>query len=298
MQLKHYLSKKFPKIGASLLVAFFATKALAYSPAEWLMFKHPVPGKPNPIGSYTNGCLIGGEKVPFNGVGYQVVRQEKNRYYAHPEMLEYLQNLGKKLKQAKLPAMLISDVAMPAGGRFIGGHHSHQMGLDVDIWFRMGRLSEKDAYHSTGLANLMANPSTKTMTADWTNRQAMLLKLAASDPHVARIFVNPIIKIHLCETVKGNRGWLHKIRPWYGHNSHFHVRLNCPTGAKYCHNQAPIPVGDGCDKTLYAWLKPAPKPAHPLKPVKPKPVVIPPPPPLCQLLLDEQAKKVKQQKNL
>ncbi|VEJ08689.1 penicillin-insensitive murein endopeptidase [Actinobacillus delphinicola] len=293
MQIWHS-SKKFSKMGACFIFALAATSALAsYSPAEWLNFKAPVAGKPNPIGNYTNGCLIGGEKVPFNGVGYQVVRQEKNRYYAHPEMLQYLQNLGKKLHAAHLPAMLISDVAMPAGGRFVDGHHSHQMGLDVDIWFRMGKLTAKEAYHSTGLANLMANPTTKKMTSDWTNQQETLLKLAASDPHVARIFVNPLIKVHLCQTVKGDRQWLHKIRPWYGHNSHFHVRLSCPKGAQYCHNQAAIPVGDGCDQSLYAWLKPKPKPT---KPGKPKPVVIPPPPPLCQLLLDEQAKKIEQLK--
>ncbi|MFP1497777.1 penicillin-insensitive murein endopeptidase [Escherichia coli] len=29
--------------------------------------------------------------------------------------------------------MLICDMGMPAGGRFNGGHASHQTGLDVDI---------------------------------------------------------------------------------------------------------------------------------------------------------------------
>ncbi len=284
--------KKFPKIGACIFLALTTNIVFAYSPVEWLNFKHPVRGEPNPIGHYTNGCLIGSKKIPFNGIGYQVVRQEKKRYYAHPKMLQYLQTLGRKIQQAGLPAMLISDVAMPAGGRFINGHHSHQMGLDVDIWFRMGRLSKKNAYHSTGLATPMANLKTKTMTQNWTIHQETLLKLAANDPSVARIFVNPLIKIYLCQTVKSDRQWLRKIRPWSGHNSHFHVRLHCPKEAKNCNNQTPIPAGEGCDSTLYAWLKPRPKP---IKPLKPKPIVIPPPP-LCQALLDEHIKIFKQQK--
>ena len=33
--------------------------------------------------------------------------------------------------------MLIGDMGMPAGGRFNGGHASHQTGLDVDIFLQL-----------------------------------------------------------------------------------------------------------------------------------------------------------------
>lgn len=282
--------KKCKLFSIFLAGCFLTTFSYAKHPEDWQKFKMPVAGEANPIGTYTNGCLIGGKTLPFEGEGFQVVRREHHRFFAHPEMYDYLIHLGKKVKAAQLPDMLIGDVAMPAGGRFASSHTSHQMGLDADIWFRMGRFTEKEAQHSTGLAFLMANEKTKKMTKNWTKQQFQLLKFATEDPRVARIFVNPVIKVHLCETLpKEERGWLRKIRPWYSHNAHFHVRLNCPKGASYCTNQAPVPKGDGCDATLYQWLKPKPPAKKPTKPVKPKPKVIPPPPPLCQLLLDQQS---------
>ncbi len=33
--------------------------------------------------------------------------------------------------------VLIGDMGMPAGGRFNGGHASHQTGLDVDIFLQL-----------------------------------------------------------------------------------------------------------------------------------------------------------------
>ena len=52
----------------------------------------------------------------------------------------------------------------------------------------------------------------------------------------------------------GNRDWLRKIRPWYGHHYHFHVRLKCPNDAGECVNQHPPPLGDGCDEAE-KWVK-------------------------------------------
>ncbi len=285
MTLFSYKKIQRPFFGASFFFFCFLPALYAEHPEDWQKIRQPIQGKATPIGQYTNGCLIGAKALPFEGIGYQVVRREKYRFFAHPDMFDYLQNLGKKVHRANLPTMLISDIAMPAGGRFVSGHRSHQMGLDADIWFKMGQLSTQEAEHSTGLAHLMVNSGSNKVNAHWSKAQATLLKLAASDKKVARIFVHPAIKIHLCETEKGDRHWLNKIRPWFGHNSHFHVRLHCPKGAKYCENQPPIPKGDGCDASLYAWLK-----AKPSKPSAPQKIVIPPPPPLCQLLLEQHVK--------
>ena len=98
-----------------------------------------------------------------------------------------------------------------------------------------------------------------------------VLKAAASDPAVARIFVHAAIKDQLCQTAGADRGWLSKIRPWWGHNAHFHVRLSCPAGATGCIDQAPPPPGDGCDATLAWWFSdearnPKPDPNAPKKP--------------------------------
>jgi penicillin-insensitive murein endopeptidase len=91
---------------------------------------------------------------------------------------------------------------------------------------------------------------------------------------VARIFIFPGAKVAMCNSAKGDRSWLRKIRPWYGHHYHFHVRLKCPNGQENCINQAPPPPGDGC-KEAAGWVKrilnpPPPKPnAKPRKPKQP-----------------------------
>jgi len=81
------------------------------------------------------------------------------------------------------------------------------------------------------------------------------LRLTANDAHVSRIFVHPIIKRDACNAETGDRTWLRKLRPWFGHDDHFHVRLLCPAEAPDCVSQAPVPAGDGC-KELDWWFSP------------------------------------------
>ena len=92
----------------------------------------------------------------------------------------------------------------------------------------------------------------------WRPEHRRLLELAARDPAVDRIFVNPAIKRALCREATGDRSWLHRIRPWFGHDYHFHVRLACPPGATQCRQQAPLPPGDGCGADLAWWFTPRP----------------------------------------
>lgn len=234
------------------------------------------------MGTYTNGCIIGAQPLPYKGDGYQVIRMNKNRYYGHPEMIQYLQRLGKRVKNAGLPKMLVGDIAMPGGGRFLTGHASHQMGLDADIWLRMGEMSDSDALNSDGKGLLVVNRAAQRVDDNiWNQNHFTLIKLAAQDPKVTRIFVNPAIKVKLCQTERTDRSWLQKIRPWYGHDSHFHVRLACPSGAAYCEDQAGVPAGDGCGAELYSWFEPK-KPST----SSTKPKVTPPEPFLCQQILN------------
>ncbi|WP_109059372.1 penicillin-insensitive murein endopeptidase [Aggregatibacter aphrophilus] len=269
---------------AVIFSGVFYTAQVIAAPQDWQQIKRPIPaedGRPQPIGSYTNGCLIGAQPLPYKGVGYQVIRMNKNRYYGHPDMISYLQRLGERAKAAGLPTMLVGDIAMPGGGRFLTGHASHQMGLDADIWLRMGAMSDTDALNSDGKGLLVVNRKAQRVDESiWNTNHAKLIKLAAEDPKVTRIFVNPAIKLKLCETAGADRHWLHKIRPWFGHDSHFHVRIACPQGAQYCENQAPVPAGDGCGEELYSWFEPAKPGATPSKPK-----VTPPEPFLCQQVL-------------
>src|SRR4029078_7405384 len=89
----------------------------------------------------------------------------------------------------------------------------------------------------------------------WTPLHTKLIKRAASYPQVARIFVHPAIKKVLCEQAGKNRAWLSKVRPWWNHYYHFHVRLTCPPGADGCENQKPAADEDGCGTELANWFK-------------------------------------------
>ena len=251
--------------------------------SQWEQIKTPVAGQAQSIGGYSNGCIIGAQPLALKGEGYQVIRSIKNRYYGHPELLSYLIQLGKNAKAAGIPPILIGDMGMPAGGRFSSGHASHQTGLDADIWLRFGPMDDTTARNPAGLATIMVNRSTNRVDEKlWTQSHTTLIKLAASDAKVDRIFVNPAIKLKLCNSAGNDRAWLRKIRPWFAHDSHFHVRLTCPADATNCENQAPLPAGDGCGAELASWFEPA-KPS-----TTPKAKTLPQPPQLCQMILSSQ----------
>ena len=152
------------------------------------------------------------------------------------------------------------------------GHRSHQSGLDVDIWMRPAdRLTlSRNARESVSSIS-MRRARGAYVNGNWTRQHYQILKAAAQDPRTARIFVFPGAKVRMCNDETGDRAWLRKIRPWWGHHYHFHVRLECPDGARGCENQAPPPPGDGCDAARQ-WVNDIldPPPPDPDAP-KPKP---------------------------
>jgi penicillin-insensitive murein endopeptidase len=88
---------------------------------------------------------------------------------------------------------------------------------------------------------------------------------------------------------EAERAWLRKVRPWWGHDEHMHVRLRCPSGSPECDNQAALPEGDGCDRLGWWFAKRKRQPEPPPKPdpapePKPKPAR-PLPPPECDAVL-------------
>lgn len=256
---------------------------------------------PRAIGQYNRGCVAGAAKLPMNGPGWQVMRPSRNRIWGHPVLLAYIRKLATDAQRLDgSPGILIGDMAQPIGGPLLGGHASHQIGLDADLWYTPmpGHLLSAGEREHTAASN-MVDPATLTVAkAVWTEAQIKLLRRAASYPEVARIFVHPAVKKALCEAAGQDRGWLQKIRSWYKHDDHFHVRLNCPAGSPSCVAQAPIPAGDdGCGKELDDWFKRLrEKPKKPVKPAPPpKPVLVSDMPAECQALLaeTERAEKVK-----
>ncbi|GLS76333.1 penicillin-insensitive murein endopeptidase [Oharaeibacter diazotrophicus] len=240
------------------------------------------------IGSYARGCLAGAIALPVNGPSWQVMRLSRNRNWGTPLLVDFLERLATAAPKVGWNGLLVGDIAQPRGGPMLTGHASHQIGLDADIWLtpmpdRTLTVEERETMSATS----MLGPDGKSVDPKiFGKRQLAILKLAASQPEVARIFVNPAIKKALCERASGDRGWLRTVRPWWGHDFHFHVRLQCPASDPACKPQDPPPPGDGCGAELDGWFKPPEEPTKPAKPAKPKPpLALKDLPPACSQVL-------------
>lgn len=221
---------------------------------SWSRILVPSKGELQSIGFYSNGCIAGANTLPIDGTGYQVMRPFRNRFYGHSETIQFVQELGKTMA-ALGSGVLIGDMGQPRGGTMPYGHTSHQVGLDVDIWFwthpeQTKRTLTENERNTLPFVNML-NSNGVVDPEKFTNDQILKLKTATANPLVERIFVNPAIKVYLCSTLDEKElSWLHKLRPWPGHNEHFHVRLKCPPGSPLCTPQAAVGEGDGCAEVL------------------------------------------------
>ena len=219
--------------------------------------------KAAPYGSYAKGCLAGGEQLPETGPTWQAMRLSRNRNWGHPDTIAFIERLSKAAaREDGWNGLYIGDISQPRGGPMLSGHASHQLGLDVDIWMLPAqnlRLGQTERENLSSIS--MRRAKGAYVNESWTRQHHNILKAAAQDKSVARIFVFPGAKVQMCRDEKGDRAWLRKIRPWWGHHYHFHVRLNCPKGASACIDQAPPPAGDGCadaEKWVHDILNPPP----------------------------------------
>ncbi|WP_380055310.1 penicillin-insensitive murein endopeptidase [Falsihalocynthiibacter sp. SS001] len=224
------------------------------------------------LGSYAKGCLAGAEQLPETGATWQAMRLSRNRNWAHPETVDFVKDLSREAaRQPGWNGLYVGDMSQPRGGPMTSGHRSHQVGLDADIWMLPAqnlRLSRQDRENLSSIS--MRKNEGAFVNSSWTRAHHNIIKAAAKDKRVARIFVFPGAKVQMCKDEKGSRAWLRKVRPWWGHHYHFHVRLSCPKGVKGCVDQAPPPQGDGCNEAVQ-WVNnilnpPPPKPRDPNAP--------------------------------
>ncbi len=232
------------------------------------------------IGSYARGCLAGAAALEVDGDNWQVMRLNRNRKWGHPDLIRYLESLARSAPRvANWPGILVGDISQARGGPMLTGHASHQVGLDADIWLTpmpRSRLS-RDQRENMSATNMVRPDWMDVDPNAWTANHTRLIRHAAMDRRVHRIFVNPAIKKGMCRDAEGDRAWLAKVRPMWGHNYHFHIRMGCPDGSDTCQEQDTPPAGDGCGQELTDWLSTqqkaifAPKKPRTGPPPKPKP---------------------------
>ena len=263
--------------------------------------KKPAPLAARAIGYYSRGCLSGAEALPIDGPAWQEMRLSRNRNWGHPQLISLIKTFADDAqKQDGWPGLLVGDIAQPRGGPMITGHASHQVGLDADIWLTpmpKRRLTRKER-ETLNATSMLDDTGVAVDPKVFTDKQVSLIKRAASYPEVERIFVHPAIKKALCTAAGTDRQWLGKVRPFYGHYYHFHMRIKCPADFAGCKPQPPPTGDDGCGKEVDQWLskvipaKPATSP--PPIPRPPQSVSVRPPappimladlPPECRALL-------------
>lgn len=246
-------------LACALPLALGTTSGAASEPlAKELFGAHRLPAAtpPRAHGSYSRGCMEGGVAIAVDGPNWQAMRVSRNRRWGHPEMVRIVERLSREAAQDGWPGLLVGDLSQPRGGPMLSGHASHQIGLDADIWFTPmpdRRLSAAER-ENLPAQSLLADGSLHVDDRRWTRAHEAVLRRAASYPEVERILVHPGIKRRLCDTVSGDRGWLGKVRPFWGHDYHFHIRIGCPAGSNNCQRQEPVAQGTGCDASLDWWF--------------------------------------------
>ncbi len=310
---------KFPPF--ILLLGIFSECASSPVADNWATIKQTaqIGASAQSIGSYTAGCLSGAVLLPQNGTGYQLMRPTRGRSYGHPDLIRFIESIAQTTHLRHWGVLLIGDLGQARGGPTPSGHRSHQTGLDVDIWYllstardggsvatgttarmqeveqRRERLPREPVRPQQAATRSLAfneretwsSPSILTAQSDtidesqWSSANEKILETAARQQEVDRIFVNPSVKRLLC-TRQSSHDWLRKIRPWWGHDDHFHVRLKCPLNNKNCTGQEPLPEVDGCDASLAWWFSEEAKTPTPAA-KKPEPPVLPA---LCDVVLN------------
>src|SRR6476660_7240402 len=159
------------------------------------------------VGFYAKGCIAGAEGLPINGGDWQVMRLSRNRYWGHPDLVALVKRLAAKAhKEAGWPGILVGDMSQPRGGPMFTGHASHQVGLDADIWLTPmpdRRLSRNEREEMSAVM-MVRDDRLDVDPSVWTPKHLTVIRAAAQEPNVQRIFVNAAIKKALCREAKGD----------------------------------------------------------------------------------------------
>src|SRR5690606_23020501 len=149
----------------------------------------PSSHQPHAIGRHARGCLAGGIRLPESGPGWQAMRLGRNRHWAHPKTLAFVERLSRQAIAAGWRGLYIGDISQPRGGP-APGHASHQTGLDVDIWMLPPSRLDLSRGERERLSSISVRSADgRSVNGNWTVAHHRILEAAARDPEVERIFV-------------------------------------------------------------------------------------------------------------
>jgi penicillin-insensitive murein endopeptidase len=276
-----------PATGGGEAKADVPAKALFGSAAT------PAPLAARAIGFYSRGCLAGAVEIPIDGSTWQVMRLSRNRNWGHPNLIRVVERLAKDgAEKDGWRGLLVGDISQPRGGPMLTGHNSHQIGLDADVWLTPmpDRRLSKAERENLSATSMLGPDKVHADPAVFTKAHAAIIRRAASYPQVERVLVHPGIKKAMCAEAGVDKRDFHKIRPFWGHHYHMHIRINCPKDSAGCKPQPPTPDNDGCGKEVDDWItllqrppKPVDKTAKPKPP--PRPVTLADLPPECRTVI-------------
>ncbi len=158
------------------------------------------------------------------------MRLSRNRNWGHPALIDFVKRLSAKAAtQPGWAGLYVGDMSQPRGGPMTSGHASHQLGLDVDVWMLPPNRLDLSASERESLSSIsMQRSNGAYVNSSWTRQHMEVIRAAASDPAVARIFVFAGAKAQMCKDATGDRAWLRKVRPWWGH----HYLSTCASPAR------------------------------------------------------------------
>ncbi|HBL17133.1 MAG: hypothetical protein A2X36_04520 [Elusimicrobia bacterium GWA2_69_24] len=159
------------------------------------------------IGTVNHGALANGIAMPEVPYWKVINRRET---WGTKHMILGLMYIGGRVSLDGAPVMRIGDISDSNGGK-LGGHKSHQAGLDVDIpFFYKGGVHDVWANYRV-LYHLCNNPFFKVTIAFVSPRvKQMLLAAAKKDGH-------PEVASWAQQVLNTNEP---------GHDNHFHVRIS------------------------------------------------------------------------
>jgi len=235
----------------------------------------PAPLAARAIGFYSRGCLAGAVPVPIDGEAWQVMRLSRNRNWGHPRLISLVKRLAADgAARDGWPGLLVGDISQPRGGPMLTGHSSHQIGLDADVWLTPmpGRRLTAEEREKLSATSMLGQDRIHVDPTVFTPAHAAIIRRAASYADVERVLVHPGIKKAMCEEKDGDRQHLHKIRPYWGHHYHMHIRISCPPDSQGCRSQTPPESDNGCGKEIDDWIALLQRPPKVATPgAKPKP---------------------------